>query len=71
MTEQVYKYKVKDTVTGESEERFICGATEELRNKSAVNNYGEIEELVIVSSKFVGNVDTFKGEDFTGLEYAI
>lgn len=60
MTESVYRYKVKELNSRETEERLICGTTEEQRNIAAVNNYGENERFEVISSEYAGEVDVWE-----------
>lgn len=61
MTESVYRYKVRETNSNETEERLICGETEELRNEYAIKSYeDEVEEnFTILSSEYAGEVEVW------------
>lgn len=65
MTENVYRYQVREVNSGETEERLICGETEELRNEYATKSYEDDEQFRIVNSGFAGEIEVFRPIDFS------
>lgn len=61
MTESVYRYKVRELNSNETEERLICGETEALRNEYATKSYeDEVEEqFTIISNEYAGEVEIY------------
>ena len=56
MKENIYCYNVVDTITGETEERFILGDSEKDTYNYAIKSYEDevIENLEVSSCSFVG-----------------